>query len=150
MTSSFGHPYLTLHFTLARSKSTILKHAETKLRSQGNGTVCLTFNGWLFEGYEDAKSALMGNILEELEKQLKDNQQWNERIGEAIAKLLKRVNWLKVAKATAGVALPLSTRQFRETLCGKLKTRFSASHLQWTPHLVSHRARQTLNSLLSV
>ncbi|WP_339097777.1 P-loop NTPase fold protein (plasmid) [Deinococcus sp. VB343] len=90
-------------------KSTILKHAETKLRSQGNGTVCLTFNGWLFEGYEDAKSALMGNILEELEKQLKENQRWNDKIGETIAKLLKRVNWLKVAKATAGIALPMMT-----------------------------------------
>ena len=90
-------------------KSTILKHAETKLRSQGNGTVCLTFNGWLFEGYEDAKSALMGNILEELEKQLKENQRWNDKIGGTITKLLKRVNWLKVAKATAGVALPMMT-----------------------------------------
>lgn len=26
----------------------------------------LSFNGWLFEGYEDAKTGLMGTILEEL------------------------------------------------------------------------------------
>lgn len=90
-------------------KSTILKHAEMKLRAQANGAVCLTFNGWLFEGYEDAKSALMGNILEELEKQLKENSRWNEEIGQAVKKLLERVNWLKVAKVTAGVALPMMT-----------------------------------------
>lgn len=28
--------------------------------------VVLSFNGWLFEGYEDAKTALTGTILEEL------------------------------------------------------------------------------------
>lgn len=90
-------------------KSTILKHTEMKLRAHDNGTVCLTFNGWLFEGYEDAKSALMGNILEELEKQLKENSRWNEEIGRAISKLLKRVNWLKVAKLGAEAALPMMT-----------------------------------------
>ncbi|GGB71136.1 P-loop NTPase fold protein [Deinococcus soli (ex Cha et al. 2016)] len=90
-------------------KSTILKHAESKLRAQGAGTICLTFNGWLFEGYEDAKSALMGNILEELEKQLKENRRWTDAIGQSIGKLLKRVDWLKVAKISAGAAVPMLT-----------------------------------------
>ena len=46
--------------------------------------------------------------------------------------------------------LILSTRQFRKTLCRRLETKFPASYLQRTPHLRLHRARQTLNSLLSV
>lgn len=30
--------------------------------------LCLKFNGWLFEGYEDAKVALIGSILDEISK----------------------------------------------------------------------------------
>jgi predicted KAP-like P-loop ATPase len=34
----------------------------------------LTFNGWLFEGYEDAKTALMGSIIDALEERAKANE----------------------------------------------------------------------------
>jgi predicted KAP-like P-loop ATPase len=34
--------------------------------SKEEGVVCLKFNGWLFEGYEDAKSALIGSILDKI------------------------------------------------------------------------------------
>jgi predicted KAP-like P-loop ATPase len=30
------------------------------------GVVCVSFNGWPFEGCEDAKAALMGTILDEV------------------------------------------------------------------------------------
>src|SRR5215216_6038602 len=33
--------------------------------------LCVYFNGWRFEGYEDAKSALAATILEEIERQAK-------------------------------------------------------------------------------
>ena len=31
-------------------------------------TECIYFNGWLFEDYEDAKIALLGSILDTIEK----------------------------------------------------------------------------------
>lgn len=34
--------------------------------SKEEGVVCLKFNGWLFEDYEDAKSALIGSILDKI------------------------------------------------------------------------------------
>ena len=34
--------------------------------SQEENYVCLKFNGWLFEGYEDAKTALIGSILDKI------------------------------------------------------------------------------------
>jgi predicted KAP-like P-loop ATPase len=51
-------------------KSTLIEIVRTHLASEAEktaGTVVLSFNGWLFEGYEGAKTALMGTILEELQ-----------------------------------------------------------------------------------
>lgn len=90
-------------------KSTILKHAESRLAALDDGTVCLTFNGWLFEGYEDAKSALMGNILEGLAEHLRANQKLTSVVATQLKALLRRVDWLKAAKVTATVALPMLT-----------------------------------------
>jgi GTPase SAR1 family protein len=54
----------------------------------------LYFNGWLFEGYDDAKSALLSSIL----LQLGEHKRFGPRIKEKVAGLLKSVNWMRVAK----------------------------------------------------
>lgn len=46
-------------------KSSLMDMAMAEL-SKEEGVVCLKFNGWLFEGYEDAKSALIGSILDKI------------------------------------------------------------------------------------
>ena len=48
-------------------KSSLIKMSMDELSKEEN-TVCLIFNGWLFEGYEDAKTALMGSILDVIEE----------------------------------------------------------------------------------
>lgn len=48
-------------------KSSLLRMAGETI-AQDSSAVVLTFNGWLFEGYEDAKIALMGTILDEIKK----------------------------------------------------------------------------------
>jgi len=48
-------------------KSSIMKMLEQDLNSdQHKDIVCLYFNGWIFEGYEDAKTALLSSILIQL------------------------------------------------------------------------------------
>lgn len=49
-------------------KSSLIKMSMEELNKEEN-TVCLVFNGWLFEGYEDAKTALMGSILDVVQKE---------------------------------------------------------------------------------
>ena len=52
-------------------KSTLIEMVKTHLSTpeeKNAGVVVLSFNGWLFEGYEGAKTALMGTILEELQE----------------------------------------------------------------------------------
>jgi predicted KAP-like P-loop ATPase len=85
-------------------KSSLLKMAAEELKKDEENLV-LTFNGWLFEGYGDAKTALMGNILDALAE---DETLLPQAKGLAL-KLLRRVNWWRVAgtvaKAGAGFAV---------------------------------------------
>ena len=48
-------------------KSTLMKMVKKCLDADDN-TLTVEFNGWLFEGYEDAKTALCGTILDEMHK----------------------------------------------------------------------------------
>lgn len=48
-------------------KSSLMKMIKKSLDTDKN-TLTVEFNGWLFEGYEDAKTALCGTILDEMHK----------------------------------------------------------------------------------
>jgi len=75
----------------------MLKHElETDVRYKDD-VICLYFNGWMFEGYEDAKTALLTSIL----KELKDNQRIGEKAKEQINNLLQRVDYMEVLKTGA-------------------------------------------------
>lgn len=61
----------------------------------------IVFNGWLFQGYEDVKTALMEKVILELAKL----QPTDEKVKKLAKSLLRRINWLKVAKLSVGAAL---------------------------------------------
>lgn len=80
-------------------KSSILKMIEKELK-EDKKTSCVTFNGWLFQGFDNTKTVVMEAIVSELINQ----QTWNEKVKEGAKKLLKRVDWLKLTRQVAGVA----------------------------------------------
>jgi len=45
-------------------KSSLMYMCKKHLEEADKNAKCLVFNGWLFEGYDDAKSAIMGSILD--------------------------------------------------------------------------------------
>ena len=45
-------------------KSSLMHMCKKKLEEQKDGTVCLLFNGWLYESYDDAKTAILASILD--------------------------------------------------------------------------------------
>src|SRR3954469_5428346 len=50
-------------------KSSLLQMVQAKLEAvdqDKKDVLVLTFNGWIFEGYEDARTALMSTILDEV------------------------------------------------------------------------------------
>lgn len=48
-------------------KSSLIRMSIKEFQEKEDDTVCIIFNGWLFEGYEDAKTALMGTILDTIQ-----------------------------------------------------------------------------------
>jgi predicted KAP-like P-loop ATPase len=81
-------------------KSTLLQMVKAELEKDET-TLVLSFNGWLFEGYEDVKTALMGSILDAVTS----NRKLDEKAISLASRLLRRVNWLRVAGVGAKYAL---------------------------------------------
>lgn len=89
-----------IHGSWGAGKTSILSLIQTELK-EDTKTLCFTFNGWLYQGYEDTKSALMEAVVHELLKCRSTNDQILD-LGKSI---LKRINWLKVAKVGGGLAM---------------------------------------------
>jgi predicted KAP-like P-loop ATPase len=88
-------------------KSTLLRMVEAELQErERDRMLLLSFNGWLFEGYEDAKTALMGTILDSIESRAVERQSLSEKGRNLLGKLARRVNWLQVAGLAGRYVLP--------------------------------------------
>lgn len=88
-------------------KSSIMKMLQKELSNEDAypDIVCLYFNGWTFEGYEDAKSALLSSIL----IQLGEHKKFGPKAKDWVVKLLKRVKWMELGKvAVKTVGIPLA------------------------------------------
>lgn len=85
-------------------KSSLIGMLEDHL-DDDQETLVLSFNGWLFEGYEDAKLALMGSIVDELT----ENRKLTAKAKKLVLGLVKRINFWRVAtvagRAAAGYAV---------------------------------------------
>lgn len=76
-------------------KSSIMKMLANDLdASADQSIVSLTFNGWVFEGYEDAKTALLTSIL----VQLAEHKRLGPKLKDKLTALFNRVKWMEVAK----------------------------------------------------
>ena len=89
-------------------KSSIMQMLQDDLKDkQYRDVVCLYFNGWMFEGYEDAKTALLSSIL----IQLGEHKRFGSKAKDKVVGLLKQVNYMELLKTGAKpgmkYALPL-------------------------------------------
>jgi hypothetical protein len=72
-------------------KSSILEMLRKNIKDE-DGVVCLYFNGWVFEGYDDAKAALLESIV----KSFNENTKIKDKVKDSIKKLFKSINWMRV------------------------------------------------------
>lgn len=87
-------------------KSSLVKMIGKDLDTQSgnNKYIFLEFNAWLYQGYDDAKSALLQSVSMKLSEEMqKQGIQETTPLGEKFKSFLKRINWLQVSR----LALPL-------------------------------------------
>lgn len=84
-------------------KSTLLNLIEEQTLIQTEKQIAVVkVNAWMFEGYEDAKTALMEAILQSM----KENQTFFSKSNDKIKGLMKRVNWMGVGKTVLKQGVP--------------------------------------------
>ncbi len=82
----------------------VRRSLEQRAESCASPFVFVEFNAWLYQGYDDARAALLEVIATKLAEEAAAR---NTGITKA-QNLLKRVNWLRAAKLGAGSALALA------------------------------------------
>lgn len=95
-------------------KSSILHIIKSEIdKKEHEDSLCIYFNGWTFEGYDDAKAALLKAILKELEDNKKLTDEVKDAVKEKAKKLWKSINWMTGAKmAMKNIALPAISAYF--------------------------------------
>ncbi|POZ60708.1 Qat anti-phage system ATPase QatA [Chromobacterium alticapitis] len=104
------HPLtIGVHGDWGAGKSSILEMIETGVATQaettGKNVLCLKFNGWRFQGFEDAKIALIEGIV----SGLIEKQPMLGKAADAVKDIFRRIDWLKVAKKAGGLAFTAFT-----------------------------------------
>jgi predicted KAP-like P-loop ATPase len=89
-------------------KSSMIKLIRRALEEREDGDqsdfVFIEFNAWLYQGYDDARASLLEVIATALKREAEERHTGLEKVQE----LIKRVDWLRAAKVTAGSALALA------------------------------------------
>ena len=84
-------------------KSSLMKLAQERIEELSKAkkkadeddipkTLCIEFNGWLFEGYEDTKTSLCGTILDTLD----DEKRFGPEVAEKAKELIKKIDFKKI------------------------------------------------------
>ena len=71
-----------------------IEESNPKSRKEKNTTMslCIEFNGWLFEGYEDTKTSLCGAILDALA----DEERFSQEVTDYANELIKKIDFKKI------------------------------------------------------
>lgn len=86
-------------------KSSMVKMIGKELEKKDDGKqkyLFLEFNAWLYQGYDDAKAALLQAVTKKLSEEMKRRniKEKDENLWKRFKKFAKRVDWFKVSKLT--------------------------------------------------
>ena len=93
-----------IHGDWGAGKSSVLMMVEKALESQA-GVLCVRYNGWLFQGFEDAKAVLIETIVEELLRA----RSGVKKVKDKARDVLRRVDWMKAARKAASYGVTAAT-----------------------------------------
>lgn len=85
-------------------KSSMIKFIEEALRERGNDKfLFVDFNAWLYQGYDDARAALMDVIVQRLSTYAEEKKTGLDKVHD----LIGRIDWLRAAGLVAGSTISL-------------------------------------------
>ncbi len=93
-----------VHGDWGAGKSSVLEMVDNAF-STDSSVLCIKFNGWQFQGFEDAKIAVIEGIVTEL---IASRSLWTTAT-EEVKQIWRRIDWLKVAKKGGGLAFTAFT-----------------------------------------
>jgi predicted KAP-like P-loop ATPase len=100
-----GRPVtIGVHGDWGAGKSSILEMIEARMAGHGTA-LCIKFNGWRFQGFEDAKIALIEGIV----TALVEKRSLLTEAGDTVKEVFRRIDWLKVARKAGGLAVTAVT-----------------------------------------
>jgi predicted KAP-like P-loop ATPase len=88
-----------VHGDWGAGKSSVLEMVAGSFPDDGD-VLCLKFSGWQFQGFEDAKIALIEGVVNGLIAK----RSLTTKASDEVKRVLKSVDWLKVAKKGGGLA----------------------------------------------
>lgn len=117
-----NHPVTVgVHGDWGAGKSSVLEMIEALLE-QEKKVLCIKFNGWRFQGFEDAKIALIEGIVTELI----EKRSLLTKAADEVKDIYNRIDWLKAAKKAGGFLLTaftgLPTGEVVNTFLGGLES----------------------------
>lgn len=99
------HPVtIGVHGDWGAGKSSVLEMIEAGFAGKED-VLCLKFNGWRFQGFEDAKIALIEGIV----MGLVEKRPALTKAATTVKDVFRRIDWLKVAKRAGGLAMTAFT-----------------------------------------
>lgn len=93
-----------VHGDWGAGKSSVLMMVEDAF-AKSDRVLCVRFNGWLFQGFEDAKAVLIETIVQKL----LSSRSISTKVIDQAKKVLRRVDWMKLARKVAGLAFTTAT-----------------------------------------
>ena len=109
-----------VHGDWGAGKSSVLEMIEAGFEGEKK-VLCLKFNSWRFQGFEDAKIALIEGIV----TGLIEKRPVLTKAGEAVKAVFRRIDWLKAAKKAGGLAFTafagIPTLEQIQTAVGKVE-----------------------------
>ena len=93
-----------VHGDWGAGKSSVLMMVEAAFE-ENDRVLCVRFNGWLFQGFEDAKAVLIETIIDELLRK----RRTVDKVVDQAKKVLRRVDWMKIARKASAYGISLAT-----------------------------------------